>query len=371
MRILILNQILYSGNGEKLPIVKSIKDTMIYSMALGFKQLGHDVTLLAMEEYRPTDEDRWDFNILFFKNILKDKFTSALPLSLKMHKYIKHHAGEYDMILSSEVFGFHTLSAALLEPKKTLIWQELNVHQKKMHHIPSKLWHNIIVSVFFRKIRVVVARSESARDFISHYSLNVATEVVDHGIDINKFKFSVDKDCQFISVAQLIDRKGVDGIIKKFSNLLKIKRYDHYKLLIAGRGPLEESLRMLVEELGIKDNVEFLGFLDQATLNHYISHSIASLINTKQDLNMVSITEAIVSGTPIITNMIPALAPYINRENLGIAKNDWDEKDMVEIIDNEKLYSERCISHRDKLSSLNAAKKLILNFYEYEGVANK
>lgn len=47
MKVLILNPILFTADNNVIPQVKSIKDTMIYNMCLGFKRLGHDVTLAA------------------------------------------------------------------------------------------------------------------------------------------------------------------------------------------------------------------------------------------------------------------------------------------------------------------------------------
>lgn len=49
MRILILNQILYTADNNTIPVVSSIKDTMIYNMCLGFVDAGHTVTLAAAD----------------------------------------------------------------------------------------------------------------------------------------------------------------------------------------------------------------------------------------------------------------------------------------------------------------------------------
>lgn len=43
---------------------------------------------------------------------------------------------------------------------------------------------------------------------------------------------------------------------------------------------------------------------------------------------MVSIPEAIVSGTPILTNTQPASVEYIRANGLGIVKDNWDEYDL-------------------------------------------
>ena len=51
MNVLIINPILFTADNDIIPKVKSIKDSMIYNFALGFKQNGHQVTLYAAEDY--------------------------------------------------------------------------------------------------------------------------------------------------------------------------------------------------------------------------------------------------------------------------------------------------------------------------------
>ena len=121
---MILNPILYSGNNNFIPKVETIKDTMIYSMCLGFKSLGHQVTLLALECNKPTKEESYDFEILFFKKDLNKLLNAALPLSFSRNQYIKENAKKSDIVISSEVFAFHSLVAVRCVPEKTVIWQE-------------------------------------------------------------------------------------------------------------------------------------------------------------------------------------------------------------------------------------------------------
>ena len=65
MNILVLTAVLYTSDNGIIPKVKSIKDTMIYNMCLGFRQIGHKVTLIAAEEYKPQNLETYDFNIIF------------------------------------------------------------------------------------------------------------------------------------------------------------------------------------------------------------------------------------------------------------------------------------------------------------------
>lgn len=359
MKILILNPILFTSTDGVLPKVRTIKDTMIYGMCLGFRRLGHDVTLIAVDDYKPTVEETYDFPVLFMKSVGTRFLSYALPLSFEMWHWLRKNAKDYDMVLSSETFGFHTLFASMICPEKNIIWQELTAHQRKIHQLPSKLWHNVVCRLLMRRVKCVVPRSDKAYAFISQYMPRVSNTIVDHGVNIEKFQSSRVKKRQIISSSQLIYRKNVDGIIRKFSLFHMLKGYEDIKLLIAGRGEEEENFRNLVHDLGIEDSVSFLGFLPQTELNDYIRTSMAFLVNTRQDLNMVSIPESVVSGTPILTNTVPASAGYISREHLGIAKDKWDENDIKEIVDDNNLYVNNCIKYRNNLTSEHSAQALI------------
>ena len=130
MRILILNQILYTADNNTIPVVSSIKDTMIYGMCLGFVNTGHTVTLAASEEYKPQSPETYDFTVRFFSSDIPRIFApSILPFSSELYRFIKREQANFDLVISSEVFSFQSLFAAILCPRKTLIW----------HRTPKKI----------------------------------------------------------------------------------------------------------------------------------------------------------------------------------------------------------------------------------------
>ena len=127
--------------------------------------------------------------------------------------------------------------------------------------------------------------------------------------------------------------------------------------------PVIRTTTCLVTKLKLTKSVRFLGFLPHQTLNKYIRESLCFLINTRKDLNMVSIPEAIVSGTPILTNTQPASAGYIQANKLGIAKNQWGIDELKEIIDNNSFYVKNCIGYRDNLTNVHSA-QLLTDIYK-------
>ena len=101
--------------------------------------------------------------------------------------------------LTDDMYASTALHAARICPEKTIIWQELTDHQNKFHRLPSKIWHNVIVRLFMQRIAAVAPRSEPAYKFISKYMPQTVKQIVDHGINVDKFTYSEKKERQIIS----------------------------------------------------------------------------------------------------------------------------------------------------------------------------
>ena len=333
---------------------------MIYGMCIGFLLNGHRVTLAASAEYKPMVAEEYDFEILFFKSALTRFFPpGALPLSFDFYRFIKANHRQYDLIISGEVFSFMSLFAAMQCPAKTAIWQEMAIHQRKFKRLPSKFWHRVMAPLFFRKVKVVIPRSEKARLFINKYMRQVSDDYVDHGINISNFEYAKEKKRQFISSSRLIYRKNIESILEIFSRFIQTKGYEDFQLLIAGEGDRRAFYEAEVVRLNLQQNVSFLGFLKHKELNNRIKESSAFLINTRWDNNLLSIPEAIVSGTPVVTNLNPNMAEQVAKFQLGIAKNDWDESDLIETIQNSSFYIDNCVNYREKQSNRYCAARIV------------
>ena len=117
----------------------------------------------------------------------------CLPFMPETYRYVKQHRTEYDLIITSEVFSLNSLMAYRAAPDKTIIWHELAKHNAIMKKIPSKIWYGVIARLFMRNAKVV-ARSVEARNFVKKYCVNTDVNVIDHGVNLDKFKASTEKD---------------------------------------------------------------------------------------------------------------------------------------------------------------------------------
>ena len=360
MKILIINCILSTAEHGIIKRKESISDCMISNFARGFIELGHQVTLLASVEFMPTGKDeQLPFEVIYFPSRLPQVFKpSLLPWPRGMRQWLKQHAGGYDLVITSEAFQIPSLIASRVCPSRLIIWQEMDRHQRLLFKLPSKLWHNAIVPMFMRNV-TVVPRSEPAKRFISHYSRRVSDVIVDHGTDAHTLYPTDEHDNAFIVVSQLVERKRVDKIITKFAKLVDNDSYRHYRLDIIGDGDQRQELERLAATLGIKDKVVFHGFMPHEQLASPRRRSLALLVDTSSDLNMVTIAEAITSGTPVVTNTKPSTASFIAANGLGVVRDNWDENDLIEVINNYDKMHEACVRVGKELTNVACARKMI------------
>lgn len=360
MKVLIINCILSTAEHGVIKRKESISDCMISNFARGFIELGHSVTLLASEEFRPTGEgEDLPFEVVYFPSRLPQVFKpSLLPWPKGMRRWLKARAADYDLVIASESFQISSLIAARVCPSRLLLWQEMDRHQRLLFKLPSKFWYNVVVPMFMGHV-TIVPRSLPAQRFTRRYSRQVSDTIVDHGTDAHTLYPCGEVDKAFVVVSQLVARKQVDRIIKKFARLVSQEAYRDYRLDIIGDGDKAEELKHLASALGVEDNVVFHGFLCHEQLAAPLRRALALLVDTSSDLNMVTIAEAITSGTPVVTNTKPSTASFIAAKGLGIARDGWDEADLIKVIENYDKMHEACIREGRELTNVACARKMI------------
>ena len=357
-KVLVINPILYTAETNRIPRVDSIKDTMIYSMCLGFLQAGHEVTLIAAKDYEPVCEERYEFPILWFRTVFHRLFMPrCFPYMPELRKYLRVH-NEYDMIVTSEVFATWSYTAARVASEKTVIWHELAAYNHMLHQIPARLWYQLVARLLMRRARVA-PRSEEAGDFIRRFMPLVEESPIDHGVDLNKFPLAEEeREERFAVVSQLIPRKHIGHTIETFGDFVRAGHGD-YRLSIIGEGEEDAALGQLVKRLGLEERVTFHGKLSHEKLLPIVAASKALLVSTQKDNNMVSIVESIALGTPVVTTTVPYNASYIRREELGIAEDDWSADALERIVEENDRYVANCLAYRQRLSNVACAERFL------------
>jgi phosphatidylinositol alpha-1,6-mannosyltransferase len=168
-------------------------------------------------------------------------------------------------------------------------------------------------------------------------------------VDTKDFKDKNNLNDKFIitSVSRLQAHKGQDTVIKSIASL--DERYKKKVLyLIGGKGEFRESLEKIISQLGVSDNVRFIGFVEEEELNALYSASDLFALCSKtliaerkiEGFGLV-LLEAQACGTAIVGSDSGGIPSAVDMEKGGFLieeDNAMQLSDLIKkLIDNPQL----------------------------------
>jgi N-acetyl-alpha-D-glucosaminyl L-malate synthase BshA len=181
----------------------------------------------------------------------------------------------------------------------------------------------------------LTAVSESLKqDTLSFFDVKKEIKVIPNFIDFNRFK-KTDKD----HFKKAIAPNG-EKIITHISNFRKVKRVDdairifdivskkvNSKLLLIGDGPERQNLEQLCRELGLCDDIRFLG--KQDAIEELLAISDLFLMPSSSESFGLSALEAMACEVPVISSNAGGLAEVNIHGKTGYLSDIGDVKDMA------------------------------------------
>lgn len=153
---------------------------------------------------------------------------------------------------------------------------------------------------------------------------------------------------QFIAVGRFVDKKAPYYLILSFLEV--VKRFPDAKLLMAGKGPLLNTCKNLVDYLGLQNNISFLGVISAESFRGYLAESLALVQHsiTAKDGDAegtpLSILEASAAGLPVISTYHAGIPEIIVNDESGLLVEEHDVKGMAENIC--KIITDRALGKR-------------------------
>ena len=164
-------------------------------------------------------------------------------------------------------------------------------------------------------------------------------------IDFIKQNFSNERSNHYCFIGRISQEKGIKTLLEIADNL-------PYKLIIAGNGPLLETLKKEYAS----EKITFTGHLSTQEVADLLGKAKASIIPSEwYENNPLSIIESLCMGTPVIGSRIGGI-PELITENNGILFEPFDKeelrKSIIELFENKKFDYEQI--------SPNSQKKIII-----------
>jgi glycosyltransferase involved in cell wall biosynthesis len=167
-------------------------------------------------------------------------------------------------------------------------------------------------------------------------------EVIPFGVDTNLFKPNTDNneirkkleitenDIVVISTRPFFSHYNVECLIKAASLILK--KHKNTKFIIKGKGPLENYLRKLAENLGVNQHIRFSGAVQYKEMVQYLATADVYVSTSFIDSTSVSMLEAMACGLPPITTDIVGNREWIQNGVNGLLYPPKDHVALAEKI---------------------------------------
>lgn len=202
--------------------------------------------------------------------------------------------------------------------------------------------------------------------------LNCKKEIttISIGVDLDNIKKIKPSDTKsdVVYVGRLLSHKNVNVLIKSIAGLKK--ELPKIKCLIIGDGPEREKLESLSNDLGLTQNIKFLGFVKEIDEVYALmkSSNVFVLPSTREGFGIVVI-EANACGLPVIVINHPEnAAKDLIKDGINGYVCELDEKDIfkkiIKVLKNSgnEITKQMCIKAVKKYDWDEVVNKII-NFY--------
>ncbi len=186
----------------------------------------------------------------------------------------------------------------------------------------------------------VVAVSEFSRDWLCRKVPGHEEKIhrIYNGMDLGKFAATAKPAGlpRLVAVGRYIEKKGFADLIDACA-ILRKKGLD-FSCAIIGGGPLEESLRNQVRDLGVEDCVELTGPLPQEEVRRRLGEAALFVLPcaTEADGGMDTlptvIVEAMAARLPVVSTRLAAIPEMVDHGVTGLLVGERHPGDLAKAI---------------------------------------
>jgi glycosyltransferase involved in cell wall biosynthesis len=291
--------------------------TSIRTFVGELQRMGHEVHLIAPDYGIATEDEAWIKRIPA-RSIYFDPEDKLMKYGAAMNNLMQLHSEHYDLIHIHTPFVAHYLGLRLshlldvpcVETYHTFFEDYLHHYLPWMPKCIARLFARMVSRRQCNAVDAIVAPSQPMLDVLRKYGVKTHAEVIPTGLQAHSFKRSdgggfrvkygiaLDRPVM-LYVGRVAFEKNIDFLLRMAYELRKSQ--PDILLIVAGEGPAEASLHALSEDLGLQDNIQFIGYLDRhKELNACYKSADIFVFASKSETQGLVLLEAMAQGVPVV-----------------------------------------------------------------------
>ncbi|MFH0919403.1 MAG: glycosyltransferase family 4 protein [Fibrobacterota bacterium] len=302
-------------------------ERLVHNLASGLAEKGHTVDFFVQrfdEKFWGADADR-QYQIRFLRLNLVPRPLRLLMMGL----YFRFRLRQYDIINIHNTYVHHWMILAVLwnkkfppvfwycneprratwcdvlEPEQASAWRA-NMLKKYWFKPLGRLriaWqiysYRFLDRLAVRRFSAVLANSHYAGRMIEK-AFGIKPLVCHAGIRFAEADAPAPVAVPYwLLVSRMVFHKNVDGVLRAFAAVKK-SGTPVLRLLLAGQGPDLGRLKALAAELGLENDTEFTGYVDDTRLERLYAHAEFFIYIPVREPFGLTLIEAMKYGVPVI-----------------------------------------------------------------------
>lgn len=210
-----------------------------------------------------------------------------------------------------------------------------------------------VYNKLFKKLDSVIAISDNAGKLLRTLGCPIdKIRRLNLGINLNDFPFQArtlkpNEKVKILTVARLVEIKGVDYSIKAVAKVMEKSAAVHYDII--GEGPERSKLERIIQELGLEKSITLHGAQNSKYVKQMMAQShlfVLPSINLHgdQEGTPISLMEAQASGIPVVASQTGGIPDVIVDGYSGFLFPDRNTESLAErllfLIDHPERWSE-------------------------------
>lgn len=308
-------------------------ESHVYYLARELARRGHQVTVVTTKtEPRSPRNETMDGVIVCRLPSFGKHFMGWILSSAASVPTVVSMAGRHDIV------HCHTFAFALGGTVATHLLRcplVVTVHSSHFLRLAGKPIMRPALRAVLGKARALLSTSKEIDGVVKRLVPGAYTQPIVNGIDTDKFRpveASLPKqEGEFLIVCprRLVEKNGVEFLVRALAIMKTRMRVRAY---ISGDGPLKGHLEHLAGELGVKDNLVFLGSVDNDRMPSVYSSADLVVIPSLVEATSIAALEAMACERVVAASRVGGL-PEIIDDEVGLLFESGSPEAITEAVE--------------------------------------
>ncbi len=313
-------------------------ENYVYELSKQLVRQGHEVKVICANEPPSKAQEQIESievnRLKYIGKIANTNITPYLPMKLLSEDYDVIHthlptpwSADWSAIISH------------LRRKKLVVTYHNDIAGKGVSKYIAKFYNLTMLKFVLKTAHKIIITQPKYLDYspyLKKYKDKIV--VIPVGVDTKRFKpMKVKREPHTVGFLSVLDEyhryKGLDYLLKAIA--LAKEKIPDIKLVVGGSGALLLEYKKMAKELGIEENVKFLGFIPDKKLPEFYNKLdvfvLPSTSSEQEGFGIVAL-EALACKTPVIMTEIMGISREIKKNSAGIVIKPKDMDELARML---------------------------------------